>query len=415
LWIALGGSPSYATAGSTFTTTFAHPGGGLVALVVRGPNGFGLLLRLVWVASSATVPTVQGQSVDQAAAALRSAGLEVGHASTVASLLPAGEVVDTNPPAGAVVAAGTTVDYRVSNGIPVVTTLASGLTLPGSLAVDSHGTIYVALNRSDIAAISSSTSTILTNNGSRVAVDRDDDVFVGQFLGRTIVQTDPTTGAITSFAAGYPGGYLGMPYSPNQDSDSGEAMDFGFDPAGHIVVALYGGNAGRGTITSSIPGSLDLTILDHTGFGAIPGPLDINGPVAVAPASPSSMFFAQDNRILRRDGDVTTAIVGDQAAGNSGDNGPGTSARLNQPTALRLDAAGNVYIADSGNGRVRRWNPTTDRVEAVFGGLGADSIPYLDVTQHHPALAFDRDGNLYVSDTSNGRILKAWVVPPPGE
>jgi len=79
------------------------------------------------------------------------------------------------------------------------------------------------------------------------------------------------------------------------------------------------------------------------------------------------------NRIRKVDtGGTITTIAGTGAIGFSGDGGPATSAKLSVPTALAIDAAGNLYVADNGNLRVRKITPTG--VITTIAGNGADAI-----------------------------------------
>jgi hypothetical protein len=439
LWVAFGGNPNHAST-PTFTTTFPRPGPVLVLLVVRSQHDgredmdggrqndqgedhdghdFEFALRVFFVKpapQTTTVPNLQGDTTNQAATALAGAGLKLGHKTAdVPSLLPAGTIVDTSPAAGATVPKGSAVDYRASTGAPAVTTVASGLANPSSLGVDTHGTIYVAIDGGVVDVIASGGGiSSLPGGGTRVGVDQTDKVYANRVLDRTVVQVDPTTGNI-SFGSGYPGGFLGIPFSPNAAVNSGTSFDFSFDPGGNIVTALAGGDAARGTITTSVPGTTNiLESFGHVAFGTTPGPTDINAPVSVAANPMGTTFVAQDNRIMKHVGSATTVVVGDPngTAGNSGDGGSGANARLDMPTSIRFDGSGNLYIADAGNQRVRRWNPTTGVIENVVSGLAPDPPSGSTPDFTHPNVAFDHAGNLYVTDPGNGRILKAWVVPP---
>jgi sugar lactone lactonase YvrE len=128
-------------------------------------------------------------------------------------------------------------------------------------------------------------------------------------------------------------------------------------------------------------------------------------------------------------------VAGTGMAGYSGDGGPALSAQLNRPMGLALDPAGNLYIADSGNGRVRRVSPEgTITTVAEFGSpagvavdsagnvfiadSGGNSIWKISRGQTAPvggngaawsapqAIAVDGEGNLYVADGGNSRIRK---------
>jgi sugar lactone lactonase YvrE len=109
---------------------------------------------------------------------------------------------------------------------------------------------------------------------------------------------------------------------------------------------------------------------------------------------------------------VITTVAGNGSAGYSGDNGPATQAQLQRPRGVSVDAAGNLYIADTNNQRIRMVSASTGAITTVVGnatGLGysGDGGP---ATQAHigspRAIAIDSAGNLYVPDVANCVIRK---------
>src|SRR5215475_13523988 len=71
----------------------------------------------------------------------------------------------------------------------------------------------------------------------------------------------------------------------------------------------------------------------------------------------SNLYFSAGNSVYRMDsGGTMTLIAGNSRAGFSGDGGPAVNAKLNSPQGMALDSAGNLYIADSLNNRVRVVN-----------------------------------------------------------
>jgi hypothetical protein len=113
--------------------------------------------------------------------------------------------------------------------------------------------------------------------------------------------------------------------------------------------------------------------------------------------------------------------TGFSAGGFSGDGGPATAARLDTPQHVAVDGAGNLYIADLYNQRVRRVDAKTGIITTVAGsgpignGKGSysgDGGPATSATLSTPqALAFDGAGNLYIADRDNHRVRK---VSPDG-
>ena len=106
-----------------------------------------------------------------------------------------------------------------------------------------------------------------------------------------------------------------------------------------------------------------------------------------------------------------STVVGTGAAGFSGDGGPGTAAMLNTPTGVATDTAGNVYIADTVNQRVRMWSATTHIITTIAGsgnpGYSGDGAPGTAAKLSGPTgVAIDATGNVFIADYYNNRIRK---------
>ena len=137
----------------------------------------------------------------------------------------------------------------------------------------------------------------------------------------------------------------------------------------------------------------------------------LNNPAGVVLDSAGNLYIADTNnqRIRKVSNGMITTVAGNGTLGFSGDNGPATNAMLNQPTGVALDSAGNLYIADSHNNRIRK---VSNGVIATVAGIGTngysgDGGPATSAQLSFPAgLAVDSAGNLYIADTFNGRIRK---------
>lgn len=122
-----------------------------------------------------------------------------------------------------------------------------------------------------------------------------------------------------------------------------------------------------------------------------------------------------DNHRIRsvdlQTGTITT-IAGTGQGGFGGDGGPATAAMLFQPRDLEIGPEGDLYVADTNNGRVRAINLTTGLIRTVAGtdtmGFDANEGELATATKlRRPfGIDFDPAGNLYVSDTINSRILR---------
>ena len=112
---------------------------------------------------------------------------------------------------------------------------------------------------------------------------------------------------------------------------------------------------------------------------------------------------------------VLTVVAGNGIRGFSGDGGPATSASLNQPTSVTVDIAGNLFIVDKDNQRIRKVTPggtiTTVAGNGDFGFTGDGGAATSASLNFPRGVAVDADGNLYIADTYSNRIRK---VTPGG-
>ncbi|GFO54927.1 hypothetical protein GMSM_19340 [Geomonas sp. Red276] len=123
-------------------------------------------------------------------------------------------------------------------------------------------------------------------------------------------------------------------------------------------------------------------------------------------------IFDSGNRRVRMvspSGTIST-VVGD---GGAGDGGPATSASLSDPSGIIVDDAGVVYFADGNNGRVRRIDPATGIITTVAGNgvtnqVYGDGGPAVNAAIGNATdLAFDRNGNLYIASSNRVRKVEA--------
>jgi uncharacterized protein (TIGR03437 family) len=246
-----------------------------------------------------------------------------------------------------------------------------------------------------------------------VAIDAAGNVLVSLTSYNMVVRIDLATGYLTPIAgsgiAGY-GGDNGAATSAQLNGPQGIAVD----GSGNLYIAdTVNGvirKVSNGTITTFAGGG---TLIYPNGVGD-GGPATggyLAGPYGVAVDSAGNVYIADtfNNRVreVSTSGIITT-IAGTGYAGSSGDSGPATSAQVNDPEGVAVDSAGNIYIADTYNSRVRQIS-TGGIITTVAGtgtqGSSGDNGPAASAEVNFPeGVAVDSAGNLYIADNYNSRV-----------
>lgn len=191
------------------------------------------------------------------------------------------------------------------------------------------------------------------------------------------------------------------------------------DAAGNIYFADLGNNTIRKISTSGIITTVagTPTVAGYSGDGGAATAAKLNAPYDVAVDAAGNLYIAdQNNHCIRK---VTTAGVISTICGNgliglgaAGDGGPAISAKLQYPHSVEVDAAGNIYISDYGNNRIRKIN-TAGTINTIVGAVGlpygytGDGGPATAARIYYPeGLDVDNAGNLYFCDWTNHAIRK---------
>ncbi len=244
-----------------------------------------------------------------------------------------------------------------------------------------------------------------------VALDGAGNLYIADF-GNNRIRTVAARGMITTVAGTGTEGYSGE-YGPATSAHLYSPQGVALDSAGNLYIADSGNNRVRkvnagGTITT-VAGN------GSPGYWGDGGPATsafVSGPLGVAVDSAGNLFIADGSSRIRKvdaSGNITT-VAGTGTEGYSGDNGPATNAELNYPSAVAVDGAGNLYIADTWNNRVRKVAP--DRTISTVAGNGTccysgDNGPATNAQLDGPdGVAVDGAGNLYIADSNNNRIRK---------
>lgn len=356
-------------------------------------------------------------------------------AGGAAFIFPKGPLPAIQAPMGRVAAVATDTHGNVyagdiDNGVVVKITPDGMLTVlaqvasPFSLATDSSGNVFVlditpgggvgVLRKVDAGG----NLTVITDGGlsrpNGIATDAAGNLYVADSGGNRVRKITPS-GAISTVAG-----------SDTNDActysgDGGSATSAGFcDPYGVAVDSagnLYISEAGNSRIRKVNTAGIISTFAGngnrgYSGDGGAATQAMISWPFGMAAAAGNLYFADSQNHRVRQ---VTAAGIISTVAGNStindtGDGGAGSLATVNTPQAVALDAAGNLYIADTGNSRVRLV--TAAGTISTFAGNGAykttgDGGAALQASMNSPAsVVVDAAGNLLVSDASANRIRK---------
>ncbi len=185
------------------------------------------------------------------------------------------------------------------------------------------------------------------------------------------------------------------------------------DGAGNFYVADAGNNLIRKVnsagVVTTFAGSGNQGNFNATGIAA-----SFNNPSAVAVDGTGNIYVADaGNSLIRKitPAGVVTTLAGNNVPGSN--DGTGTAASFNNPTGITVDAAGNIYVADSGNSLIRKITlagvVTTLAGSGTKGNLNGTGVAASFNTP--VGLAFDASGNLYVADSGNNLIR---MITPAG-
>jgi uncharacterized protein (TIGR03437 family) len=391
-------------------------------------------------------------------------------------------VLKIDPNGGAAVIAGGGYSGYSGDGGPATAAKLAG---PVDVAVDTAGNIYIADSGNHrvrkvgglrtIATLAGSGQPALSGDGgsaagatlskpAAVAADAAGNIYVAD-AGNARIRKISTQGIITTAAGGgmglgdggpATGALLGNPQGLALDgignlymADPNDRRIRKIDPQGTITTVAgngtssYGGDGSRAVSTGiaapvgvGVDASGNLYLADTScdcvyrvnpqgiiskvagtgtyGYSGDGGPATqakLYDPSAIAGDTAGNLYIADTNnhriRKVSATGVITT-VAGIGTAGSSGDGGQATNATLNGPTGLSLDAQGNLYIADKGNHRIRKVNASG--VITSVAGTGTASMtgdggsPLTAGLNAPQGVAVDAAGNVYIADTGNDRI-----------
>jgi len=296
--------------------------------------------------------------------------------------------------------------------IGVVTSLAR-VTLPMGVAVDLSGNVYAigavsntiqkitatgavsTLAGSGAVGSVDGTGTAASFNSPRgLAVDYGGNVYVADTNNSKIRKITPT-GQVTTLAGS---GYLGLVDGTGTAARFYNPRCLAVDAVGNMYVSDSGNNLIRKITVAGVVTTFD-TVKATSFYRPAAVTLDATGNLYVADNYNNSI------RKITVAGEVTT-LAGSGAAGAA--DGTGIEASFNFPNGLAVDSGGNVYVADTGNHKIRKITAAGQVTTLAGSGLqgAANGMGILASFYYPYGIAVDSDGNVYVADTYNDKIRK---------
>jgi len=312
---------------------------------------------------------------------------------------------------------------------------------PGGVAVDKSGNLFIADGNSRVRKVAANgIITTVAGNGSccggvlsgvpalgpnvspqRVTVDGSGNLYITDFFSAV---RKISNGTITTVAGNGQSGFGGDGGTATSAQIASTPGGVAVDNLGNVYFADTGNNRVRKVsngIISTVAGN------GTAGFTGDNGPAtaaELSVPVGVAVDTAGNLYIAdaQNNRIRKVtfSGNSTSGIIttfaGNGTAAFSGDNGLATSAQLQYPTGVAVDAQGNVFIADTYNHRVRKVSSSGIITSVAGNGLGysGDCGPASSAQVFNPSdVAVDSSGNVFIADSINNAIRRLQPASQP--
>ncbi len=333
-----------------------------------------------------------------------------------------------------------TISTVAGTGVPGYTADGSAATAtqleqPSNIAFDSSGNMYITDSANfRIRKVSGGSVSTYVGNGTAgfsgdgkaataaeidgvfgLSFDTMGNLFIAD-TGNNCIREVSTAGIISNPA--------GICQSGGFAGDTGVATSANLEVPVYVLVDSAGdkyiADSGNNRIRLVTKSTGDITTFAGNGNGQLFGDgglaanASLNSPTGLAFDSAGNLYIADaDNNAVRMVtvGGIITTIAGVSAnPGFSGDGGPATQALLERAAGVAVDAAGNVFVADDINCRIRKID-TNGIITTVAGtgafGFAGDGGPAVDAELLFPTGVFvDSSGNLYISDAGNGAIRK---------
>ena len=247
------------------------------------------------------------------------------------------------------------------------------------------------------------------------ATDASCNLFIADTDNHVIRKVDSATGIISTAAGTGSSGYWGDGL-PATMARLNKPRGVAVAPSGNLYIADTDNNVIRRVLaaTGIIETYAGTGSAGYWGDGWFANLAELNRPYDVFVDATSIYIADTDNHCIRKVVAATYRIytvAGTGSAGYSGNGGAATSARLNKPRGVFADPSGNLYIADTDNNVIRRVLAATGVITTVAGtgssGYTGDGGPATSANLNKPRDVYlDLAGNLYIADTENNRIRR---------
>ncbi len=328
--------------------------------------------------------------------------------------------------------AGTGVGGFNGDGIPAT---SAEVNSPFGMAVDPAGDVFfIDFGNDRVREINHGTGLISTVAGtgvegyngdgipatsaelqypSAIALDAAGDLFIADRFNNRIREVNAKTGLISTVAGTGVGGYNGDGIAATS-AELDEPYAIALDANGNIYIADFDNQRVREVNHSSglISTVAGTGVRGYNGNNIAATSAELNFPNGVAVDSSGDVFVADENNLVREVSATThlfTIVAGTGTGDYNGDGIPATSADLYLPGPLAVDAAGNLFILDGENQRIREVSAATGLISTVAGtgdsGYNGDGIPAVTADLNFPAsVAIDTVGDVYIADFTNYRL-----------
>jgi hypothetical protein len=268
-----------------------------------------------------------------------------------------------------------------------------------------------------------------------VAVDKAGNIYIADLDNNAIRKVTAATGIITTVAGNGNFGYSG---------DGGPAVDANLywpkavavDSAGNLYISDSGNfairkvAAGTGIITTIAGrgnGCSQETNVYGDGCPAVDANLEISGYFTgtggIAVDASGNVYLADPDvaevREIKASTGIIVSVAGNTVAGFSGDGGLATKAELNLPRDVKVDGAGNLFIADDYNNVIREVTASTGKISTVAGeqytsGGTKELVPFVAATgatfSNPGYVSIDPSGNVFISDVNHQVVDKVYSL-----